>query len=325
MADYRPNQMNSRRLLALLLAALVAGSLAWRPIPAQVFLEEYFPETGHRVTGEFLLAYRRASNPLRIYGYPITAAFLDPQSGRQVQYFQKARFELYPDKPIGQQVQPAPLGQYLYLKGDPYPVAPNSSPCRFFPETGFQVCFAFLAFYDANGGMRQFGLPVSNLEVHNQRRVQYFQFARLEWRPGYPAGQEVIVSDLGYEYFYRQKENLALLAPEQDSRTAASILSLRVRAFPHQAVTTLSGSQTIFVVVQDQRGLPVSGARITVTLRLPSGEEQRFIIPALTDAKGISRFSFPFAVQQVGIAEVLVAVRFENLQATTLTSFRIWR
>jgi hypothetical protein len=32
-----------------------------------------------------------------LFGYPISKAVVDPETGRTVQYFERARFEYYPD------------------------------------------------------------------------------------------------------------------------------------------------------------------------------------------------------------------------------------
>lgn len=319
-------QFRARRWMWLLTAiSLLAILIASGPylVRAQATLEQYFPETGHYVRGEYLLAYRRASNPLLVYGYPISSAFKDPRSGREVQYFQKARFEYHPELPVGQRVVPTPLGEYLYRPGKPYQMPPNPSPCRLIDR--FPVCFAFLTFFDANGGLTQFGPPTSAIEIDDGVMVQSFRYARLEWHPEYPAGHQVVVSNLGYQYFILQKEDMAFLEPEPADLGAQTILQLKVKAFPQQAVTSGRGSQTVFVIVRDQRGLPVANARITLLVKMPGGEQIRYIVPEITNASGITRYTFPFAIRQTGSVEIRVTATWETLQASTVTSFRIWR
>jgi hypothetical protein len=65
------------------------------------------------------------------------------------------------------QVQPAP--------GDGF---------TFVAETGHNLGFAFKRFYDANGGLVTFGLPISEPFVEDGLRVQYFERARFELHPG---------------------------------------------------------------------------------------------------------------------------------------------
>ena len=105
--------MGKRYFASILLFLALISGLSWQRSSAQIGGEEYFEETGHRVTGEFLTKFHSVSNPLRIYGYPITEAYQDPTTRLLTQYFQKARFELFLIAPEGQRVQLTPLGKYL--------------------------------------------------------------------------------------------------------------------------------------------------------------------------------------------------------------------
>ncbi|MFM8321074.1 MAG: hypothetical protein ACKOC5_09195 [Chloroflexota bacterium] len=306
----------------MILVFLLLGGAVWQPGLAQSE-EEYFEQTGHRVTGEFLLLYRAVPNPIQLYGYPITDAFQDPDTGYLVQYFEKTRFELQPDQPPGRQARLAPLGEYLYVAGERLP-EPNQGACRQFPQTGFQVCYAFLDFFNANGGLLQFGAPISNREQHDGLMVQYFQYARLEWRPDYPANRRVIVSDLGRTYFSMHREDPRLLLPDDGGDTIKGILTLSARAYPAVPVTARQGSQTVYVVVQDQRLLPIANARASLLFTLPSGRQLRYEVPELTDRNGLLRFTFPFDSPVIGVAKIQVIVQRENLSTQTVTSFRIW-
>jgi len=277
--------------------------------------------------GEFLKAYLSVSEPATIYGYPITEAYQERTQGKIVQYFERARFELFPEGPEALKVKITELGTLLYQPGPTLPVPANSPGCRRY-ETGFQVCYAFLDFYEAYGGPAQFGFPISNFELHDGLIVQYFQRARLEWHPEMPEGQRVMLTDLGSRYFNTIGEDPARLLPALWSAPGSNlpqpILNLKVRAFPQSAVLPASGKQTLFVIVQDQNLLPVSNAQITMIVKLPSGQLERVIIPELTDKLGIARYTFNFSDQNVGLAEVFVSATFETLEAQTVTSFRIW-
>ena len=317
-------------MLIVFCILLLSHSLSGAPVlaqtdPGQVGDQLYFPESGHWVTGDFLRAYQSVPDPVMIYGYPITEAFQDQALGRIVQYFQKTRFELYPDSPPELKVRLSPLGEYLYSPIEPLPLPENFPACRFFPETGFQVCYAFLDFFQANGGAAQFGYPISNFEIHEGRIAQYFQRARLEWHPELPTGQRVVLGDLGRIYFDAMRENPARLlpAPIQDNRLLA-VLSLQAHAFPQKAVLPLSGSQTFYIVVQDQNLQPVSGAQVNLAISLPSGLEQRLTIPADTDKDGVVRFDYDYKDETPGIAKIGVEVEYGDLEAQTSTTFRIW-
>jgi hypothetical protein len=315
--------MRQKYLLIGLVVLLLFGSTAWRSSRAQGN-EEYFDETGHVVTGEFLDFYQAAPNPIQLYGYPITDAFQDSTRNVLVQYFQKSRFELDPAGVAGNRVKISPLGEYLYTPGPEAPLVVNPGACRTFAPNSYRVCYSFLDFYNNNGGRQQFGDPVSNAEVHNGRVVQYFQNARFEWHPELEKGQRVMLAHLGSEYFARQAEDPTLLLPNQGGDIINSIRSLKVRAYPAEAVTGKAGSQTIYVMVQDQRLLPVAEAQVTIILRMPDQQEISWMIPARTNNAGITQFTFPFSAEEVGVVKIQVIALREDLEAETTTSFRIW-
>ncbi len=315
--------MVSRHWILSLLIFVLIGSATWQSSLAQGG-EQYFDETGHVVAGEFLAAYRSVPDPIQLYGFPITDAFQDTTRNLLVQYFQKARFELDPAGPVGKRVKLSPLGEYFYVPGPQAPLAVNPGACRTYPPNGYRVCYAFLDFYERNGGQQQFGLPISNAELHDGRTVQYFQNARFEWHPELPLGQRVVLAHLGSLYFARQAEDPALLLPKQGGDIINSIRSLRVRAYPANAVTGKAGLQTIYVMVQDQRLLPVPNVRVTLILRMPDGKEQRLEIPTPTNEAGITRYTFPFSAEKVGVATLQVMAGRGDLQAATTTSFRVW-
>jgi hypothetical protein len=317
-----------RQIVIVLLVSLPLIGLGLDQTFAQTPGEEYFVETGHRVTGEFWAFYSSTPNALQLYGYPLTEAFIDQTKGLLVQYFQKARFELDPNLPIGQRVFLTPLGDFL--KGSGQSVMIDEAPplCRAWPGTNFRICYAFLDFYDANGGFSQFGEPLTNLmRMDDGLIVQYFQNARFEWRPERPSGPYVILTDLGYQYFYVHGEDPSLLIPvESGGGIVEGIRSLQVRAYVKNAVTEASGEQTIYLIVQDQRLMPVEGAEIVLYTRMPSGEIKEIRVSQKTNGEGITQQKFSFDSTSVGIAEVVVVVRQKELglQAKTITSFRIW-
>ncbi|MDQ6739695.1 MAG: hypothetical protein M3021_04830, partial [Actinomycetota bacterium] len=82
--------------------------------------------------------------------------------------------------------------------------------CRFFPETGKQVCGKFLTYWAAHGGLAQQGLPlsaefpeVSELDGKTYT-VQYFERAVFELHPENAPPYDVLLSQLGTYQFGRR-------------------------------------------------------------------------------------------------------------------------
>lgn len=311
--------------LTILLLFLL-GSIYPASVHAQSEEQRYFPETGHFVTGEFLAAYDRTPNPELVYGNPITEAVPIPitPGGAEllVQYFERARFELHPEKPEELRVTLSLLGSELYDYNPPGDLLtfPANAPCRTFDLNGPAVCYAFLDFYTANGGIEQFGYPISGVEIHDGWMVQYFQRARFEWHPERPLGQKVVLTDIGS--LHLQIFGDADLFKKKDFIPHA-VLELQSQAFVESAVLTPTSAQTLFVVVQDQSGAFVTGANVKFILRLPDGSEQPYMMPP-TKEDGISFVQIVLKNQPRGITQIFVTVSYQDLEVQTRTSYRIW-
>jgi peptidoglycan hydrolase-like protein with peptidoglycan-binding domain len=158
--------------------------------------------------------------------------------------------------------------------------------------------------------------------------VQYFQYARFEWHPELPSGERVLLTNLGYKYFLKIGEDpyylMATSWMNPDTSIPQTILGLQVRAFPQDAVLPQSGVQTIYIIVQDQNLLPVPGALVILTIKLPSGEEQRIALPGSTDKFGVIKYTFTYSGQPTGVTQVRVTALYDNFQKQSVTSFRIW-
>ena len=305
----------SRWLAFIALVCILFAS--WGSVLAQTPDSEYFPQTGHSVSGDFLRFYRSASNPTLVFGYPLTEEFVS-KDGKTVQYFQRARFERSANSVIL-----TPLGRETYTP-EKQLVINNPLACQTFSETGYSVCFAFLEFFEQNGGVAQFGYPISPFESRNNQIVQYFENARFEWRPGLAEGQRIGLTDLGRIYFDQLKEDPAFLKPSAQGFAGSNlVLDIQVRAFPKKAVTTPSDQQTIYVLVQDQNLQPIPGANGIATIRLPNGEVYSQSFPV--NERGVGTVSFNFQNQPNGqLVYVDIAMSYSDLQGTTSTSFRIW-
>ena len=288
-------------------------------VPVQALDEEFrfFDQTGHNVQGMFWDYYQSVKDAETVLGYPITEEFVNREN-KLVQYFQRARLEVSDG-----QVRLSALGLDSYRSGIQLNIN-NSLACRAY-DTGFSICFSFLEYFDAHGGLALFGYPISPFEYQDKVIVQYFQNGRLEWHPSNPDGQRVVTGDLGLPYFNKVNEDPARLQPAMPLNRSIlpQVTSLNTRAFPWKAVTYSTDQQVIFVVVQDQTLQPIEGATGEVIVKWTTGMESRF--PLLTDAKGIATVAVPVENQLYGgLVTVDVVVSHGELAGQTTTSFRIW-
>ena len=131
----------------------------------------YFGETGHTVCYKFL-EYWRAGG-LDTFGYPITEYLYE--NGVIVQYFQRAKMEWQPSKPLGQQIQLAAIGE-VYAKAGGVPaerLKPQPPDGEIFGPTSIQARGSVLNGFTPPGGSQsayvlvtdQLGRPVYNAAV----------------------------------------------------------------------------------------------------------------------------------------------------------------
>ena len=301
-----------------------------RPLALQALQEsvQYFPETGHIVRNEFLDFFNQRGG-LKILGYPITEEFL--YNGRLVQYFQQGRLDLYPENPPPTRVQLGPLSEELGKRTPPVSqTVPDSFVQRYFPETGHTVAYAFLSFFNNNGGLDTFGYPISEYgsESAGGRIVQYFQRAKMEWYPELAASQRVQLADLGTIHFdllaSQGKLDPALKSPvSPPAAQRTSPLSLKVNATTKYAITSRRSPQTVFVFVTDQKNMPVKGANVTFTMRTALGSKSVTLLP--TDATGFTTYKFDIGNLFPG-QTVFVEVRADadGVKGNDQTSFFTW-
>lgn len=282
----------------------------------------YFPASGHNVAGDFLRFYDSIPNAEQVFGYPITEAFTDSTSGRLIQYFTRARFEFFPEFPEGQRVRLSNLGEQLYQPGGQLNIY-TPIGCRAFPN-GMVVCYAFLEFFEKNGGETVFGYPISGFEFLNERIVQHFQNARFEWYPDNAEGSKVVLADLGRAYFSRAGEDPSRLAPVSAAPDQIiEVLSLQSRAFSWKAVTQPNDVQTVYVIVQDQNLMPVEDAIAVVTIYFINDSPRS--VNLRTNQYGVVIIPFEIINQPPGsLVMVYAQVYYQGLSSSALTSFRIW-
>ena len=157
--------------------------------------------TMHNVCGIFA-EYWAANGGLAVFGYPLSETYTD-ESGMQVQYFERARFEHHPElEGTSYDVLLSRLGADIWKASRPFEPLPepDTTNCMEFPETGQRVCGAFAEIWARDGGLAIFGYPLTVLVDEGGVAVQYFERARFELRPGeWPANQDVFLGRLGAE------------------------------------------------------------------------------------------------------------------------------
>lgn len=326
-------------LLAVLLLVAVlpsllppAAALDPRQPPFPEGESEYFYATGHYVRGPFLTFYRTRGGA-RIFGNPQTEVFYDSQSGLWVQYFDNVRMEYHANQPDQYRVQLGLLGDLLGYRTPPIPAdqIPAASPLRrYFPETGHVVSFAFLTFYDQNGGLDIFGYPITEPLVENGRIVQYFQRARMEWHPERQRDERVALGALGIRYIQRfgvpaqyQASQSPPSAPLSAEPAGAPSAGLNAWAFVRNVVTGREGYQTVYVYVTNATRQPVNGAAVTVVVHFPSNPVTYTAAP--TDSRGITSVTFPIHSLPPGQRIVVdVTVRAGSQTQSAQTFFVPW-
>jgi hypothetical protein len=294
--------------------------MAARPMDGSRF----YPETGHSLEAEFV-PFFDASGGVDILGFPITDGFVDPQSGRLIQYTENARLEWVNDDPGGGHPILRPLGEMM---GGWQPAVDKSSMdprgCRYFEQTGHSVCYAFLDFFNAHGGLELFGYPISEFTLQNDRIVQYFQRFRLDWHPEAAAPDQVRVAPLGREHFNDTGYDPDLLRPA--SRGAGGtyrVTQLQTSASVMYPVLPQAGQQHIYIVVRDQNLFPVPQAAVMLVAHMPDGD--RFNLMPATDSQGLSRLTLKVGEMQQGTKINLeIWVFYQQLQAVARDSFVVW-
>jgi hypothetical protein len=311
-------------IVSIALVVLTAGTYpAWAQTSGR-----FYPETGHTLDSRFVPIFDEHGG-LPIVGYPITEAFIDPEGGVLIQYTQNARFELIPNFETGELTpRLVPLGEAMggwQLPLDPGEVPSTAnSDCRYFPETGHQVCHAFLDYFEAQGGLAVFGYPISELSMENDRLVQYFQHFRLDWHPDDAINGAVQVAPLGRLHFEQLGYSRRLLRPSLPSDTI-HYLPLDLSAHPSvlKPVCHRTDTQEVFIAVQDQYANPVEGATAFVIVEFDQGA-RTFVLP-LTDQDGISGLVLPVEDQPIGSrVDLEYWIAYGDMLTITRDSFLIW-
>ncbi len=189
-------------LLALLLLVVVAplmGMTAGTRVRAATCVS--FPETGQILCDRFL-DYWNAHGGLAINGYPLTPTRMETlEDGKryEVQWFERVRMEYHPENTDPQyQVLLGQFGRTIHPADPPVVARPGQ---RFFAETGHNLGGDFLAYWTAQGGLTQFGYPLSEemQETLDGKvyTVQYTERARFERHPENQPPYTVLLGQFG--------------------------------------------------------------------------------------------------------------------------------
>lgn len=201
-----------RRVIAVILFALFVLPTAHAQND-----QRCFPETGQCIAGP-IRTYWERNGGLAVFGFPITAQATETVEGMplQVQWFERDRLEIQADG----RVTAGRLGvERLEQLGTPWGVGQGAAAgpgCTAFPETGYQMCGAFAAYWRANGGLERFGFPVTGeftAELEGRPyTVQYFERRRFELHPEI-GPSTVLLGLLGREVFDARQGPPPVAAP----------------------------------------------------------------------------------------------------------------
>lgn len=224
----------SRRLGALLLIPLC---LILSPTNVVAGNSRFFPETGQTSSNAFY-DFWIAHGQIAILGLPISPTFRWPPGDGHpnelvIQVYERAVLEWHPENAPQDRVQLARLGDALLdlLQADQpgqrlgallhsSPPDPCDDPlsCITFSETNHTLRGAFLAFWDANGGLAAFGYPLTEqfdvIDPATGEMVteQYFERSRLEYHLGVDGGT-ILLGLLG-STFWDLHQEVVLAHPE---------------------------------------------------------------------------------------------------------------
>ncbi len=158
-----------------------------------------FEATGKVISGGFRNFWQE-NGGLPIFGMPITDEMRE--GNLTVQYFERARFEYHPGQDgVTSEVKLGLLGTEL-RKPDP-PSRQPAGDVLHFQETGHSLAGPFRRFWEENGGVAIFGLPITAEVRQGNITVQYFERARLELHSG-SGGATVLLGHLGREVYERR-------------------------------------------------------------------------------------------------------------------------
>ena len=212
----------SRRTGAAALAAILAilALLAPQGASAQT-AERCFAETGFCISGR-IREFWEQNGGLPVFGFPTGPQQEEQVEGKpiQAQWFERTRLELHPENARPYDVLLGRIGvDVLERQGRNWFTFPKSeakADCRFFAETGHNVCGAIWRAWQASGlefdgqrgksfaeSLALFGLPLSDEQTETIEGkpyiVQWFERGRFELHPENQPPYDVLLGRLGVE------------------------------------------------------------------------------------------------------------------------------
>jgi hypothetical protein len=212
------------RLNGMLACAILLFSLALAALPQVGYAQteqRCFAETGFCISGR-IREFWEQNGGLPVFGYPIGPQQEELIEGKpfQVQWFERNRLELHPENARPYDVLLGRLGvDRLTQQGRDWATFEKAAPqanCRYFAETGHNVCGDILNAWRASGlefdgrpgkseaeNLALFGLPISEPQIEDtpngRYTVQWFERARFELHPENQPPYNVLLGLLGKE------------------------------------------------------------------------------------------------------------------------------
>lgn len=215
-------------------------------------------------------------------GAPLSQPYLSADN-RLEQIYENIVLSMDPNnfRDIGLRDLPVRIG----LSAEPL-VAPLGDPLMVFVQLdavgnlGHNVPNAFLKFIATHGGPDLSGPPTSELYEINGIRRQCFTNYCLDYDPQAPAGANIRLAPLGYEY-----GRLMEFIPAQ----------FNLRVWEIEPIIAPGKAQAIGVMVYNiTPNQPVANLEPTLELTLPEGEKQKLVFPPTT-ANGTAYLNIPLA------------------------------
>jgi hypothetical protein len=178
-----------------------------------------FTDTGFCIAGR-IRSFWEQNGGLPVFGFPIGPQQEELIEGQpfQVQWFQRNRLELHPEKAQPYDVLLGLLGadRLVQQKRESFPKNEALSGCRYFTLTGHNVCGDILASWSANGlefdgfegkseaeNLALFGYPLSDPQSEiidgKSYTIQWFERARFEMHAENAPPYNVLLGLLGKE------------------------------------------------------------------------------------------------------------------------------